>query len=98
MATSNLLKETSRTQNVVATASDADNLYDVTYKTDSGNKKLLNCTVNIKGQKDNMFKGSMVINETGQINTNFNDPNIDTVAMMTLFNSIIAEIKAGLTA
>ena len=99
MATSNLLKETSRVTKVTATVEDANGiLHEITYETTSDGKTLKTCTDNMRGTKDNSYKGAMSINADGFINTNFNDATIDTVAMMTLFNSIIAEIKAGLTA
>lgn len=91
-----ILTEKTRIIAVTAVSQDDNYLYEVSYQTSSDGKKLQNLSVNIKGLKDNTFKGSMNINADGLINTNFNNADIDTVAMMTLFNSIIAEVKAGL--
>ena len=91
------LKEKSRVIAVSATAQDENNLYEVNYKTTADGKKLQECAVNIKGLNNNIYKGYMNLNADGQISTNFNDASIDTVAMMTLFNGIVTEIKSDLS-
>ena len=98
MATSNLLTENSRVISVTANAKDANNRYDVSYTTTTDGKTLQKLSVNIYKLDPNQYLGAMNMDEKGALNTNFNDASIDGVTMMTLFNSIIAEIKAGLTA
>jgi len=97
MATSKILTESLRTTQVEAIAKSGEYEYQVTYSCNGVELLRLSCNINKIDENENRIYSGYMASESGNKSMNF-PADVEVAPHVTMFENILTEVKAGLTA
>ena len=97
MATSKVLTENFRTTQVEAIAKSGEYEYQVTYSCNGAELLRLSCNINKVDENENRIYSGYMASENGNKSMNF-PADVVVTTHIAMFESILTEVKAGLSA